>query len=319
MAIVVTGAAGFIGSCLVSFLNQKGIEDLILVDDFSIEKKKDNWVTKKYRQLVNRKNFLSIRSDEVDFVFHLGARTDTTEMDQDVFDELNFNYSKMIWKWCVDNNIALIYASSAATYGSGEQGFSDAHQEINALKALNPYGQSKLDFDRWVLSQNTQPPFWCGLKFFNVFGPNEYHKGRMASVVFHAFNQINETEKLKLFQSHKSEYRDGEQKRDFIYVKDLLDLMWFWYEHRAHSGIYNAGTGTARTFLDLANAIFKAMNLVPNIEFIPTPMDIRESYQYFTEAEMRKTRDTGYKMAFTELENAVEDYVTHYLTPNTYY
>lgn len=314
MAIVITGAAGFIGSCLLSFLNEKGLEDLYLVDDFSKLSKQSNWKGKRYEKLIDRADFESLKQiDIVDFVFHMGARTDTSEMDVAVFNKLNLNYSKDIWNWCTEANIPLIYASSAATYGDGKQGFGDEQASMQHLKALNPYGQSKLDFDLWATEQEAQPPFWCGLKFFNVFGPNEYHKGRMASVVYHAFKQIEQSGTLKLFQSHRPEFEHGEQKRDFIYVKDLLELMWFWYQHASDSGVYNAGTGQARSFLDLAEAIFSAMNLPSKIEFIPTPEDIRESYQYYTQADMKQTRDAGFQRPFSSLEESVKDYIQHYL------
>lgn len=319
MAILVTGAAGFIGSCLVSFLNEKGLTDLILVDDFSNAQKARNLDGKIFTAKIDRSIFLhDIHRYAIDFVFHIGARTDTTEFDTRIFDELNMDYSQKLWNHCTENDIPFLYASSAATYGGGEHGFDDT-SDITPLRPLNPYGQSKQDFDVWALAQEDKPPFWVGLKFFNVFGPNEYHKGRMASVVMHAFNQIKENGSLKLFQSHHPDYTDGGQIRDFIYVKDLLSLMWFWYQKRTASGIYNAGTGTARTFNDLANAIFAALHHPPKINYIPTPEDIRDKYQYFTEAKMEKTRNTGYTKSFYELEDAVADYVQNYLTPDATY
>jgi ADP-L-glycero-D-manno-heptose 6-epimerase len=246
----------------------------------------------------------------------LGARTDTTEFNSEIFDRLNLNYSKILWKYASENQIPFLYASSAATYGSGEHGFSDEHS-IEDLTPLNPYGQSKQSFDLWVTKQSSKPPFWVGLKFFNVFGPNEYHKGRMASVVMHAFNQIKTNGSLKLFKSHHPNFNDGEQMRDFIYVKDLLNLMWFWYQNQKDSGIYNAGSGEARTFNDLAYAIFSALNIKPNISYIPTPEDIRNKYQYFTKASMEKTISAGYNLPFYALEDAVKDYVNHYLQNDT--
>ena len=319
MAILVTGAAGFIGSCLVSFLNEKGLTDLILVDDFSNAQKARNLDGKIFTVKIDRSIFLhDIHRYAIDFVFHIGARTDTTEFDTRIFDELNMDYSQKLWNHCTENDIPFLYASSAATYGGGEHGFDDT-ADITPLRPLNPYGQSKQDFDVWALAQEDKPPFWVGLKFFNVFGPNEYHKGRMASVVMHAFNQIKENGSLKLFQSHHPDYTDGGQIRDFIYVKDLLSLMWFWYQKRTASGIYNAGTGTARTFNDLANAIFAALHHPPKINYIPTPEDIRDKYQYFTEAKMGKTRNAGYTKSFYELEDAVADYVQNYLTPDATY
>ena len=319
MAILVTGAAGFIGSSLVSFLNQKGLTDLILVDDFSSAKKARNLENKTFSAKIDRDIFLhDMERHSIDFVFHIGARTDTTEFDQSIFDELNLSYSQALWNHCTTKKIPFLYASSAATYGGGEHGFND-QDTISPLLPLNPYGQSKQDFDVWALAQNDKPPFWVGLKFFNVFGPNEYHKGRMASVVMHAFNQIKEKGSLNLFQSHNPDYQDGEQIRDFIYVKDLLDLMWFWYENKTKSGIYNAGTGTARTFNDLARAIFTALDLSVDIKYIPTPIDIRDKYQYYTEATMAKSKSAGFQHSFHTLEDAVKDYITNYLVLNKTY
>ncbi|MGB0850040.1 MAG: ADP-glyceromanno-heptose 6-epimerase [Bacteroidia bacterium] len=319
MAIVVTGAAGFIGSCLVSFLNEKGLTDLILVDDFSKDEKHRNLEDKHFSAKIDRDIFLfDMARHKIDFVFHIGARTDTTEFDVSIFDKLNMDYSQRLWNHCSSNSIPFLYASSAATYGGGEHGFDDQASNKN-LAPLNPYGQSKQDFDIWAEHQQAKPPFWVGLKFFNVFGPNEYHKGRMASVVMHAFNQIKVNGSLKLFQSHNPNYQDGEQIRDFIYVKDLLSLMWFWYKNQGPSGIYNAGTGKARTFNDLGAAIFKALDKEVSITYIPTPEDIRDKYQYFTEAKMSKTLKAGYNEAFWSLEDAVADYVTHYLAKNITY
>jgi len=320
--IVITGAAGFIGSCLAALMNEQGFTDLVLVDDFSFEKKKANYSTKKYNQLIERANFISwlaINANEVDFIFHLGARTDTTEFDKEIFETLNVQYSKDVWNACVQFNIPLVYASSAATYGNGELGYDDNHQTIPNLKPLNPYGNSKQEFDCWVLKQTTTPPFWAGLKFFNVYGPNEFHKARMASVIFHSYNQIQATGKVKLFRSHRDEYKDGWQLRDFIYVKDLISVCNFLMRKTAPSGIYNLGTGKARSFYDLATATFKAMHKEVNIEFIDIPADIRETYQYFTEANMQKLIDAGYKEPFTSLEDGVTDYVTNYLIKSAYY
>ena len=320
--IVITGAAGFIGSCLAALMNEQGFTDLVLVDDFSFDKKKANYSTKKYNQLIERTNFISwlaINTQEVDFIFHLGARTDTTEFDKEIFETLNVQYSKDVWNACVQFNIPLVYASSAATYGNGELGYDDNHQTIPNLKPLNPYGNSKQEFDCWVLKQTTTPPFWAGLKFFNVYGPNEFHKARMASVIFHSYNQIQATGKVKLFRSHRNEYKDGWQLRDFIYVKDLISVCNFLMKKTAPSGIYNLGTGKARSFYDLATATFKAMHKEVNIEFIDIPSDIRDTYQYFTEANMQKLIDAGYIEPFTSLEDGVTDYVTNYLLKNAYY
>ena len=320
--IVVTGAAGFIGSCLVSRLNQAGYKDIVAVDDFSKTEKSGNLEGKTLISKVSRKDFiqwLKDFGDEVQFVFHIGARTDTTEFDKAIFDELNVNYSKAVWQLCAQFGIPLVYASSAATYGLGEHGYKDDHEVVEKLKPLNPYGDSKNDFDKWVLKQVDTPPFWAGLKFFNVYGPNEYHKGRMASVIFHAFNQIGKTDGIKLFRSHNPDYSDGGQLRDFVYVKDVVEVCVYLMETPPDSGIYNLGSGTARTFLDLTKNTFKAMDKEENISFIDTPEDIRDKYQYFTEADMSKLIASGYKKPFHTLEEGVEDYVKNYLASGSYY
>ncbi len=320
--IIVTGAAGFIGSCLISRLNSDGFNNIIAVDAFGDPDKKKNLEGKKIMEFVERNKFFSWlkdKSDEMEFVFHIGARTDTTEFDKSIFDELNVNFSKKVWNYCVDNHLPLVYASSAATYGLGELGYKDDEAIIDQLKPLNPYGDSKNEFDKWVLKQDKKPFFWAGLKFFNVYGPNEYHKGRMASVILHAFKQISEKGKMKLFRSHNPNFKDGEQKRDFIYVKDLIDVCIFLMHHRKNSGIYNLGSGTARTFLDLAKGVFRALNKKEEIEFIDTPADIRDKYQYFTEADMTKLKSIGYKKPFTALEDGIQDYVRNYLISNKYF
>ncbi len=312
--IVVTGAAGFIASCLVSKLNSSGYDNLILVDDFSRENKSRNLDGKKFIEKIERSVFLDWFKENVinvEFVYHIGARTDTTEFDKSIFDELNLNYSKRVWTICVENQIPLVYASSAATYGLGELGYDDNHNIISELKPLNPYGESKNGFDKWVLEQKRTPPKWHGLKFFNVYGPNEYHKGRMASVILHAFNQINETGGVKLFKSHHKDYKDGEQLRDFVYVKDIVNVCTFLMSDKPNSGIYNLGTGEARTFLVLAKACFEALNKTENISFIDTPEDIRDKYQYFTEANMNKLRSVGYEKPFYSLEDGIADYMKY--------
>ncbi len=251
--IIITGAAGFIGSCLVSFLNEKKFFNLILVDDFSEDIKYSNLTGKKFLIKIERNKFFNWLENtqlKCDFVFHIGARTDTTEFDYAIHEELNLNYSKLVWQYCAKQNIPLVYASSAATYGSGEFGYDDDHKIISSLQPLNPYGVSKNEFDKWVIQQTAHnnhssgtgsPPFWAGLKFFNVYGPNEYHKGRMASVIFHAFNQVQTIEKVKLFKSHRNDFEDGNQLRDFIYVKDVLDVCYWLMEHQPTSAIYNVG------------------------------------------------------------------------------
>lgn len=314
--IVVTGAAGFIGSCLVKRLNQDRFFDLVLVDDFSKTEKASNLEDKVFKEKVDRKEFfewLDKNENQVQFIFHIGARTDTTEFDVEIFNELNLNYTKKMWQKCVEYGLPLVYASSAATYGLGELGYKDDENIVSQLKPLNPYGDSKNDFDIWAMQQEKKPYFWAGLKFFNVYGPNEYHKGRMASVIFHGYNQIQNTGQMKLFRSHNPDYPDGGQKRDFVYVKDVVEVCYWLMNNRKHSGLYNLGSGKARTFLDLANATFAALKKEPRIEFIDTPIDIRDKYQYFTEADMSKLKSIGYPHEFTSLEDGVKDYVQEYL------
>lgn len=315
--IIVTGAAGFIGSCLVKKLNSENFNAIIAVDKFDNPSKKRNLKDAKIQEYVDRDQFMSWldkNNELVEFLFHIGARTDTTEMDTVLFDRLNTQYSKDVWARCIKYQIPLVYASSAATYGLGENGYDDDESKIKQLKPLNPYGQSKQDFDVWALKQEEKPFFWAGLKFFNVYGPNEYHKGRMASVIWHAFNQINETGKMKLFRSHNSEFKDGEQMRDFVYVKDVVEVCSFLMHHRKNSGIYNLGSGKARTFLDLTKAVFKGLGKKEQIEFIDTPVDIRDKYQYFTEANMSKLQRIGYDKPFHSLEAGTLDYVQNYLS-----
>ncbi len=320
--IVVTGAAGFIGSCLVSKLNQEGFNDIIIVDDFSNETKMKNLEHKSYSQKVHRDDFIKwLRENQrfVQMVFHIGARTDTTEFNKEIFDKLNLNYTKAVWNTCVEFGLPLVYASSAATYGLGEFGYEDNHEVIDKLKPLNPYGDSKNDFDKWAIKQERKPYFWAGLKFFNVYGPNEYHKGRMASVILHSHNQIQEKGEVKLFRSHNPDYKDGEQLRDFVYVKDVVEVCYFLLHHRKDSGIYNLGSGKARTFLDLVKNTFAGVNMKLNIHFIDTPADIRDKYQYFTEANMTKLVSIGYNKPFHTLEQGVKDYVENYLVGKKYY
>lgn len=320
--IVVTGSAGFISSCLVSKLNQEGYNDIVLVDDFSNAEKNKNFSHLTYTLKIDREEFpewLEANESQVQFVFHLGARTDTTEFNKEIFDHLNLNYSKKIWKICTEYAIPLVYASSAATYGLGEYGYKDDHSIVNDLKPLNPYGDSKNDFDKWVLKQEKGPFFWAGLKFFNVYGPNEYHKGRMASVIFHTYHQIQKTGGMKLFKSHREDYADGQQSRDFVYVKDVVNMCYFLMHHRKDSGLYNIGTGQARSFYDLADLTFKALNLESNISFMDTPEDIRDKYQYFTEADMSKLLSIGYNIPFHTLEEGITDYVQNYLSKEKYF
>ncbi len=334
--IVITGAAGFIGSVVAAELNKKGYNDLILVDDFSKKEKERNYIDLNYKALVDRNIFFDWfkeNHEDVEFVVHLGARTDTTEFDWNVFLKLNVDYTQTMFSLCAEYQIPLVYASSAATYGNGELGYDDSHDIVEKLQPLNPYGRSKNEVDKWILNRvetqgpASEPPFWAGLKFFNVYGPNEYHKGRMASVIFHSFNQINATGKVKLFRSHRPDFKDGQQLRDFIYVKDIASVICFMIDNKTtrqqdnktlstealQSGIYNLGTGKARSFYDLAANTFKAMGREVNIEFIDIPEDIRDKYQYFTEANMTKLREAGYDKDFTSLEDGVMDYVKNYL------
>lgn len=320
--IVITGAAGFIGGYVAAKFNEYGVRDLILSDDFSNDSKRKNHAGRCCIDKIHRDELINVLerdyAGKVEAFIHLGARTDTTEQDAELLNRMNTEYTKSVWNYCTKNRINLIYASSAATYGGGEKGYSDTIPP-EELHPLNPYGISKNEFDKWALAQTETPPFFCGLKFFNVYGPGEEHKGRMASVVYHAFRQISETGKLRLFRSHKTGVADGEQKRDFIYVDDVAELIWFIYKRHPHKGLLNIGTGEARTFLDLGKAVFSAMGLDPNIEFIDTPEDIRSAYQYFTQADVTRLRATGYYKPLTSLENGVDAYVKNFLlTKETY-
>lgn len=316
--IVVTGAAGFIASNVIQALNETGRHDLVLVDDFSKPERKRNYEDKLFHSMVNRDTFMDYFKENhqrIDFVIHLGARTDTTEFDYNVFQKLNVDYTIGVWTLCVEYKIPLIYASSAATYGMGELGYEDRHDIVYDLKPLNPYGRSKNEIDKYILSQAKQPPFWAGLKFFNVYGPNEFHKRKMASVILHSFRQIQETGQVKLFRSHNPNYQDGQQLRDFVYVKDVARVILWLMSHQPQSGLYNVGTGKARSFYDLADNTFKAMGRETAIQFIDTPLNIRDKYQYFTEANITKLRRAGYSEPFTSLEEGVKDYVD-FLTSN---
>jgi len=319
---MVTGAAGFIGSCLVSYLNQKGITNLILVDDFSCAIKFPNLEHKIFKKKIEREDlfkWLSAENPSIDGIFHIGARTDTTEFDYTIHQYLNVEYSQKIWDYCNRNSVPLIYASSAATYGSGKMGYKDDHEMVYKLQPLNAYGVSKNEFDKWALQQKVRPPFWAGLKFFNVYGPNEYHKRRMASVIFHSFNQIRLTGKVKLFKSHRPDVGDGEQMRDFIYVKDILKVCCWLMQKQVASGLYNLGTGKARSFADLAIATYAGLDMRPFVEYIDMPEDIRNKYQYFTQADMQKLINAGYTDEFYTLEKGIDDYLRNYLAPGKYY
>ncbi len=321
-AIVITGAAGFIGSYITSYLNKQGFENLILVDDFSNSQKVNNLKGKKFSLKIHREQFfdwLKIHPNTINYIFHLGARTDTTEMDYEVHKKWNLDYSKHVWEYCTENSIPLLYASSAATYGNGELGYKDDHDIVAKLQPLNPYGVSKNEFDNWVLQQKSTPPFWAGVKFFNVYGPNEFHKGRMASVIFHAYHQIKKNGSVKLFRSHNPSYKDGEQMRDFVYVKDVVSMCVWLMQNQPANGLYNVGSGKARSFNDLVKAIFTALKIDANIEYIDTPEDIRDKYQYFTEADMQKLISVGYDNGFYSLEDGVKEYVANYLQSESYF
>jgi ADP-L-glycero-D-manno-heptose 6-epimerase len=326
--IVITGAEGFIASVVIGRLNQAGYTDLAIVDSFTRPDRTSNYINKKFREKISREAFLpwfSNNASDVQAVIHLGARTDTMEADKGIFDELNLHYSQAIWRICTQYQIPLIYASSAATYGDGQYGFDDDHSLLSKLQPLNEYAKSKHSFDLWALNEQAAgnaPFFWAGLKFFNVYGPNEYHKGRMASVVFHATNQVlaSENHSLKLFKSYKSDIQDGCQMRDFIYVKDVANVILHLLEQRPQpSAIYNLGSGKARTFLDLAHAVYHSLGIEPNIEFIDMPPAIIDSYQYFTQASMNKLVTTGYNSQFYSLEEGIANYVSNYLLEKKHY
>ena len=314
--IIVTGAAGFIGSNLIGKLNDEGYNDIIAVDDFSNPAKDPNLEHKLITKRVHRDDFfywLKENHKLVQFIFHIGARTDTTEFNVEIFNKLNLDYTKQVWQLCVEFGLPMVYASSAATYGNGDLGYQDDETIIPKLVPLNPYGESKNNFDKWAIKQAEKPYFWAGLKFFNVYGPGENHKGRMASVIFHSYNQIKQKGVVKLFRSHNPNYPDGGQLRDFVYVKDVVNVCFWLMLNRKHSGIYNLGTGVARTFSDLTNATYAALGLEPKIEFIDTPVDIRDKYQYYTQATIDKLRGIGYSAPFTTLEEGVREYVQDYL------
>lgn len=325
--IVVTGGAGFIGSALVRHLNDIGETHIVVVDDCGTGLKWKNLRNKRIATIVGIDALEEYLEDVALFsdspkqkpkaIFHMGACSSTTETDMDFLNRNNVLYSQMLFRFCCEHDIPFIYASSAATYGARESGFSDEHSEVKApLLPINPYGYSKQLFDHWLLQQEHTPPFWAGLKFFNVYGPNEYHKGGQASVIYHAFNQIQQTGEVKLFESHRSDYEHGLQLRDFVYVKDVVAVCsHLLHDDKAKSGIYNVGTGTARSFKDLALAVFAALGKEPKISYIPMPENLRDQYQYYTQADMTKLRKKGkYKAEFMSLEAGAKDYVQHHLT-----
>ena len=318
MSVIVTGGAGFIGSCIVRTLNDMGIEDITIVDHICETDKWMNMRNKKYTEYINRDEFLEKLPEyagKVTHIIHMGACSATTERDFDFLYKNNYEYTKTLWKFCTENQISFIYASSAATYGDGKEGFDDK-EDIKRLRPLNGYGYSKQLFDLWAEKQTIAPKQHVGFKFFNVYGPNEYFKGSMASVIFHSFNKINETGEMGLFKSYKEGYEDGGQLRDFVYVKDICKVVKFMIEHEEVSGLFNLGSGQARSFYDLAASTFKAMGLEPNIKYIEMPESLRAKYQYYTQANMEKLRSVGYADDFYSLEDGAKDYVQNYLMKN---
>lgn len=309
---IVTGGAGFIGSCLLWKLNKEGVSDIIVVDEPITPAKKRNIEGKRFSDFLDKDKFLSLISSDklgkkVDAIFHLGACTSTTLRDMDYFIKNNVEYSRKLVKYALEKNIRFIYASSGATYGDGSQGFSDEDKNTLNLTPLNPYGYSKHLFDLWVMNSGLIKSV-VGLKYFNVFGPNEYHKGDMMSVIAKSFDKIVKTKKMRLFKSHNKQYKDGEQKRDFIYVKDAVDATYYFLENRDKGGIYNIGTGRARSWNDLAKSLFSALDMEVNIEYFEMPEGLRDKYQYYTQADISKLQQAGYKKDFFTLENAVLEY-----------
>lgn len=313
--IVLTGGAGFIGSCFLRKLNEKDIRDIIVVDHLGRADKWKNLAGKRFLKFYNVEEFISkVQADSlqsrIDTIVHLGACTITTEKDADYVIENNLNYSIELAEYALKKNIRFIYASSAATYGSGEHGYSD--RDFENLRPLNVYGLSKHLFDLWVLDKNLDKKF-TGLKYFNVFGPNEYHKGDMASMVYKAYNQIVTTGKVRLYKSNLDKYSDGGQMRDFVYVKDIIEIMYKMLEKKNFGGIYNLGTGTANTWNELINAVFSAMGKIPDIEYIDMPHELAKQYQYFTQADMSRLQATECYTGFRPLQESIRDYVCNYL------
>jgi len=315
--IIVTGGAGFIGSAFVWKLNQEGIEDIVVVDRLGKTDKWKNLVNLRFVNYIHKDEFYDLiyndtLSFDVEAIIHMGACSSTTERDADYLWQNNFAYTGQLAEWALERNIRFIYASSAATYGDGKQGFSDDHSKTIELKPINMYGYSKQVFDLRVLRHSWEDKI-AGIKFFNVFGPNEYHKGDMTSVIFKAFNQIKETGKVRLFKSYLPQYPDGGQMRDFVYVKDCIDVLWWLFKNQDVNGIFNLGTGKARTWNDLISAVFTAMGTRQKIEYIEMPEPIRNQYQYFTQAEMDKLHSVGCPVSFSSMEDSVRDYVVNYL------
>ena len=316
--IVVTGGAGFIGSALVHALNRRGCTEICVVDIEDHQGKKNNLAALKFSRLISPERFLEQILDgslqKVDTLFHLGACSSTTEMDVEFLTRNNFQYTRHLARYCLERDTRFIYASSAATYGDGQQGYSDDVSQLEIFKPLNPYGQSKQDFDVWAQRENVLGRM-VGLKYFNVFGPNEYHKEDMRSMVLKGYEQIRDTGKIRLFKSYRNEYGDGQQVRDFVYVEDAVAMTLLFHDHPEINGLFNVGSGQARCWNDLAQALFSAMNREPTIEYIEMPDSIRDQYQYHTCAEMDKIRNAGYNHITLSLEDAVSDYVNQYLIP----
>lgn len=316
--IIVTGGAGFIGSCMVRTLNDYGIEDIVIVDNIASTDKWLNMRNKNYIKYVHKSEFLQQLPtyENVEAIIHMGAQSSTTERNFDYLWENNFEYTKTLWNYCAEKQISFLYASSAATYGDGTEGFDD-RMNIDKLRPLNGYGYSKQLFDQWVKHQaKVFPKQYAGFKFFNVYGPNEYFKGSMASMIFHGYKQIKETGKIKLFKSCNPDYEDGGQLRDFVYVKDICDAMYWILQHPQVNGLFNLGTGRAQSFRELAEATFHALGMEPNIEYIDMPEHLKEKYQYYTKAEMGKLRKVGYAREFMNLEEGARDYVLNHLIRN---
>ncbi len=316
--IVITGGAGMIGSMIAWHLNNLGRDDLVIVDDIQHPDQWQNLVKRRYQNYLDKSELACFLAGKpkIDAIIHMGAISATTERDFNKLVQNNIRYSQLLWDWCAENKVPYLYASSAATYGNGDQGYDDAC-DINTLRPLNGYGYSKQYFDQWALQQAANkkptPPQWQGFKFFNVYGPNEYHKERMASVSFHTFNQVKADGTVKLFKSHLAGYEDGMQLRDFVYVKDAAAAVVHFVNNLCESGIYNIGTGQARAFKDLASTVMTNVGKTPNITYIDMPEDLRGKYQYFTEAKMLKLADAGYTEKFHTLEEGVQDYVQNYL------
>jgi len=318
--IVVTGGAGFIGSAMIAKLNEKGESDILVVDELGTSSKWKNLVGKRFTDYIHKDNFIEMllndRLPKIEAIIHMGANSSTTEKDVDHLMENNYRYTRILAEWAIRKKARFIYASSGATYGDGMLGFSDDDGVSPTLVPLNAYGYSKQILDLWVLQHELQSKI-VGIKFFNVFGPNEYHKGEMKSLVCKAYNQIQEIGKIRLFKSYKSEYKHGEQVRDFVYIKDCTEVLWWFLNSPKVNGIFNLGTGKARTWNDLAKAVFSALNIPPNIEYIEMPEEIRGAYQYHTEATITKLQSSGCPVQFRSLEESVRDYVQNYLHLNS--